>query len=133
MTARILVVDDEPDLEVLIAQKFRRQIGDGAVIFLFASDGVDALSVIDGNSDIDMVLCDINMPRMDGLSLLEKLQQAEGQQLSTVIVSAYGDMGNIRTAMNRGAFERFGSFAISVTAPVLIISVTSGKSRTPTF
>lgn len=105
MTARILVVDDEPDLEVLIVQKFRRQIRDGAVIFLFASDGVDALSVIDGNSDIDMVLCDINMPRMDGLSLLEKLQQAEGQQLSTVIVSAYGDMANIRTAMNRGAFD----------------------------
>jgi adenylate cyclase len=105
VTARILVVDDEPDLEVLIVQKFRRQIRDGAVIFLFASDGVDALSVIDGNSDIDMVLCDINMPRMDGLSLLEKLQQAEGQQLSTVIVSAYGDMANIRTAMNRGAFD----------------------------
>ncbi|TGT03645.1 response regulator, partial [Mesorhizobium sp. M8A.F.Ca.ET.213.01.1.1] len=81
------------------------EIRDGGVIFLFASDGVDALSVIDGNSDIDMVLCDINMPRMDGLSLLEKLQQAEGQQLSTVIVSAYGDMANIRTAMNRGAFD----------------------------
>jgi adenylate cyclase len=105
VTARILVVDDEPDLEALIVQKFRRQIRDGAVIFLFASDGVDALSVIDGNSDIDMVLCDINMPRMDGLSLLEKLQQAEDQQLSTVIVSAYGDMVNIRTAMNRGAFD----------------------------
>ena len=105
MTARILVVDDEPDLEALIVQKFRRQIRDGAVIFLFARDGVDALSVIDGNGDIDMVLCDINMPRMDGLSLLEKLQQAEEPQLSTVIVSAYGDMANIRTAMNRGAFD----------------------------
>jgi adenylate cyclase len=105
VTARILVVDDEPDLEVLIVQKFRRQIRDGAVIFLFASDGVDALSVIDGNSDIDMVLCDINMPRMDGLSLLEKLQQTDDPQLSTVIVSAYGDMANIRTAMNRGAFD----------------------------
>ena len=105
MTARILVVDDEPDLEALVVQKFRRQIRDGAVSFLFARDGLDALSVIDGNSDIDMVLCDINMPRMDGLSLLEKLQQAEEQQLSTVIVSAYGDMANIRTAMNRGAFD----------------------------
>ena len=105
MTARILVVDDEPDLEALVVQKFRRQIRDGAVSFLFARDGVDALSVIDGNSDIDMVLCDINMPRMDGLSLLEKLQQAEEPQLSTVIVSAYGDMANIRTAMNRGAFD----------------------------
>ena len=105
MTARILVVDDEPDLEALVVQKFRRQIRDGAVSFLFARDGLDALSVIDGNGDIDMVLCDINMPRMDGLSLLEKLQQAEEPQLSTVIVSAYGDMANIRTAMNRGAFD----------------------------
>ncbi len=104
MTARILVVDDEPDLEALVLQKFRRQIRDGAVIFLFARDGVDALSVIDGNSDIDMVLCDINMPRMDGLTLLARLQERD-DHLATVIVSAYGDMANIRTAMNRGAFD----------------------------
>jgi adenylate cyclase len=105
VTARILVVDDEPDLEELVVQKFRRQIRDGAVSFLFARDGLEALSLIDTDRDIDMVLSDINMPRMDGLSLLEKLQQAEDQQLSTVIVSAYGDMANIRTAMNRGAFD----------------------------
>jgi len=105
VSACILIVDDEPDLEELVVQKFRRQIRDGAVSFLFARDGLDALSVIDGNGDIDMVLCDINMPRMDGLSLLEKLQQADEPQLSTVIVSAYGDMANIRTAMNRGAFD----------------------------
>ena len=63
------------------------------------------MPLIEGNRDIDMVLSDINMPRMDGLSLLQKLQEAEEQQLSTVIVSAYGDMANIRTAMNRGAFD----------------------------
>src|SRR6187200_2193793 len=104
MTATILVVDDEPDLEALVIQKFRRQIRDGTITFVFARDGLEALSVIDGNSDIELVLSDINMPRMDGLSLLEKLQHAE-EQLSTIIVSAYGDMANIRTAMNRGAFD----------------------------
>src|SRR6202795_2246468 len=104
MTARILVVDDEPDLEALIQQKFRHQIRDGAVSFLFASDGVDALAVLKANRDVDMVVADINMPRMDGLSLLQKLQENE-EKLSTIIVSAYGDMANIRTAMNRGAFD----------------------------
>src|SRR3984893_18011777 len=104
MTARILVVDDEPDLEALIQQKFRHQIRDGAVSFLFASDGVEALTVLKANCDVDMVVADINMPRMDGLSLLQKLQENE-EKLSTIIVSAYGDMANIRTAMNRGAFD----------------------------
>ena len=104
MTARILVVDDEPDLEPLVLQKFRRQIRDGTVSFIFARDGVEALDVIAANPDIEMVVTDINMPRMDGLSLLEKLQ-ADEQRLSTIIVSAYGDMANIRTAMNRGAFD----------------------------
>jgi adenylate cyclase len=104
MTARILVVDDEPDLEELIQQKFRRQIREGAVGFLFARDGVEALSVLAANHDVDMVVTDINMPRMDGLTLLQKLQQNE-EKLSTIIVSAYGDMANIRTAMNGGAFD----------------------------
>ncbi|MDB5589564.1 adenylate/guanylate cyclase domain-containing protein [Enterovirga sp.] len=104
MTAKILVVDDEPDLEALVVQKFRRQIREGGVRFLFAHDGVEALSTLAEHRDIDMVLSDINMPRMDGLSLLARLQEAE-DKLSTVIVSAYGDMANIRTAMNRGAFD----------------------------
>jgi adenylate cyclase len=104
MTARILVVDDEPDLEVLVLQKFRRQIRDGAISFLFARDGVDALSTLSANSDIDLVVTDINMPRMDGLSLLAKLQESE-DKVSAIVVSAYGDMANIRTAMNRGAFD----------------------------
>ncbi len=104
MTANILVVDDEPDLESLILQKFRRQIREGVVSFLFAHDGVEALAMLALNRDVDMVVSDINMPRMDGLSLLAKLQEGE-EKLSTVIVSAYGDMANIRTAMNRGAFD----------------------------
>lgn len=104
MTATILVVDDEPDLEALVLQKFRRQIRDGVVAFVFAHDGLEALASIEQHPHVDMVVSDINMPRMDGLSLLAKLQEAEDKK-STVIVSAYGDMSNIRTAMNRGAFD----------------------------
>lgn len=104
MSATILFVDDEPDLEALVLQKFRRQIRDGEVAILFARDGLEALASLEQNPHVDMVVSDINMPRMDGLSLLAKLQEAEDKK-STVIVSAYGDMSNIRIAMNRGAFD----------------------------
>jgi len=104
VTARILFVDDEADLEPLILQKFRKQIREGAVSFAFARDGVDALRVLAENPGIDLVVSDINMPRMDGLALLQKLQEGD-EKLSTIIVSAYGDMANIRIAMNRGAFD----------------------------
>ncbi|QQO20896.1 response regulator [Bradyrhizobium diazoefficiens] len=104
MSATVLFVDDEPDLEALILQKFRRQIRDGQIIIMFARDGLEALASLEQNPQVDMVVSDINMPRMDGLSLLAKLQEAEDKK-STIIVSAYGDMSNIRTAMNRGAFD----------------------------
>ncbi|MGO9360485.1 MAG: adenylate/guanylate cyclase domain-containing protein [Xanthobacteraceae bacterium] len=104
MTATILVVDDEPDLEALVLQKFRRQIRDQSVAFVFARDGIEALASIEANPAVDLVVSDINMPRMDGLTLLSKLQDTE-EKKSTIIVSAYGDMSNIRTAMNRGAFD----------------------------
>jgi adenylate cyclase len=104
MSAKILVVDDEPDLEDLVRQRFRRQIKEGSIAFGFARDGVEALALLAEQGDFDMVVSDINMPRMDGLTLLAKLQE-EATKFSTVIVSAYGDMANIRTAMNRGAFD----------------------------
>ncbi len=104
MMARILVVDDEPDVEALVLQMFRHQIRDGAISFLFARDGLEALAALQTNGGIDLMVTDINMPRMDGLSLLQKLQESE-ENVSTIIVSAYGDMANIRTAMNRGAFD----------------------------
>src|SRR5688572_22150287 len=104
MTATILVVDDEPDLEALVLQKFRRQVREGLVSFMFARDGLEALQSLEEHPHVDLVVSDINMPRMDGLSLLAKLQEAEDKK-STIIVSAYGDMSNIRTAMNRGAFD----------------------------
>jgi len=104
MTATILFVDDEPDLEALVLQKFRRQIREGAVTVIFAHDGLEALQTLEQNPNVDMVVSDINMPGMDGLSLLQRLQETEDKK-STIIVSAYGDMSNIRTAMNRGAFD----------------------------
>ena len=104
MTDTSLVVDDEPDLEDLVRPKFRRQIRDGTFAFVFARDGVEALERVAERPEIDLVVTDINMPRMDGLTLIERLAGGE-RRLSTVIVSAYGDMANIRIAMNRGAFD----------------------------
>ncbi len=104
MTATILVVDDEPDLETLIMRKFRKKFATDASVFVFARDGVDALQAIEQHPHVDLVVMDINMPRMDGLSLLAKLRREEDKK-SAIIVSAYGDMSNIRTAMNRGAFD----------------------------
>lgn len=102
--AMILVVDDETDLEMLIKQKFRKQIRENRYHFVFAINGNDALMKIQENPDIDIVLSDINMPEMDGLTLLTKLSEIS-PLIKSVIVSAYGDMDNIRTAMNRGAFD----------------------------
>jgi adenylate cyclase len=102
--AKILVADDEADLEVLIRQKFRKQIRESQYEFLFALNGLEALKRLKENPDVDMVLTDINMPEMDGLTLLQKVHESY-PMLQSVIVSAYGDMENIRTAMNRGAFD----------------------------
>ncbi|MFD1144843.1 adenylate/guanylate cyclase domain-containing protein [Larkinella insperata] len=104
MKSKILVVDDETDLELLIRQKFRRQIREQQYEFVFAYNGIEALVKLQEQPDIDIVLSDINMPEMDGLTLLEKLSEVS-PLTKTVIVSAYGDMTNIRTAMNRGAFD----------------------------
>ena len=105
MIEKIMVVDDEPDLESLIRQRFRRQIRDGQWDFIFAANGLEALSRLLEHPDINIILSDINMPEMDGLTLLAKLNELKNPALKTVIVSAYGDMDNIRTAMNRGAFD----------------------------
>lgn len=102
--AKILVVDDEADLEVLIKQKFRQKIRQNEYEFLFAFNGRHALEQIEKNPDIDLVLSDINMPEMDGLTLLSRISE-KNSLLKSVIVSAYGDMENIRIAMNRGAFD----------------------------
>ncbi|HVW13815.1 MAG TPA: adenylate/guanylate cyclase domain-containing protein [Mucilaginibacter sp.] len=102
--AKILVVDDEADLEALVKQKFRRKIRENVYEFVFAQNGEEALQKVSEHPDLDIVLSDINMPVMDGLTLLSRLPEAN-PVIKAVVVSAYGDMQNIRTAMNRGAFD----------------------------
>ena len=104
MKTKILVVDDEADLELLIKQKFRRKIRESVYEFVFANNGQEALERISENPDTAVILSDINMPVMDGLTLLS-LTHAQYPAMKTVIVSAYGDLANLRTAMNRGAFD----------------------------
>jgi phosphoserine phosphatase RsbU/P len=104
MAFKILVVDDEPDVELLIRQRFRRKIRDGGFNFEFALNGEEALAKIHSDESIDIVMSDINMPVMDGLTLLSRLREMD-RLLRTVVVSAYGDMQNIRVAMNRGAYD----------------------------
>ncbi len=102
--AKILVVDNEPDLELLVKQKFRRKIRENVYEFIFAQNGAEALEKLQQHSDLDIILSDINMPVMDGLTLLTKLSEAN-PVVKAVMVSAYGDIQNIRTAMNRGAYD----------------------------
>ncbi len=101
---KILVVDDEVDLEALVLQKFRRRIRKNELVFDFAHNGQEAMNKLNEDDDISMVISDINMPVMDGLALLKQLNETK-PNIRSVIVSAYGDMNNIRTAMNRGAFD----------------------------
>jgi len=103
--AKILVVDDEADLQALISQKFRNKIKANEYQFQFAENGAEALEKIANDGGIDLILTDINMPVMDGLTLLSKINELDNKLLRSVIVSAYGDMENIRTAMNRGAYD----------------------------
>jgi sigma-B regulation protein RsbU (phosphoserine phosphatase) len=104
MATRILVVDDEPDLETLVVHKFRKRIAGGELEFRFARDGEDALRVLSLEPDIELIATDINMPVMDGLTLLAQLGKLT-RLTKTIIVSAYDDLENIRTAMNRGAYD----------------------------
>ena len=103
--AQILVVDDEPDLEFLILQKFRKKINAKEYRFHFAQNGEEALEKLKNNASINLILTDINMPVMDGLTLLSRINELGNRLLRSVIVSAYGDMENIRIAMNRGAYD----------------------------
>ncbi len=105
MAVKILSVDDELDLELLLTQYFRRKIRKGEYEFRFAHNGLEALTMLLKEKDFDIILSDINMPEMDGLSLLTKINEMQNPALKCIMVSAYGDMGNIRQAMNNGAFD----------------------------
>ena len=101
---KILVVDDEVDLEPLMLQRMRRQIRSGQYTFVFAGNGVEAMELLNRDQSIDMVVSDINMPEMNGLTLLNEIAKLDSD-IRAIIISAYGDMDNIRMAMNRGAFD----------------------------
>lgn len=103
--SKILVVDDEPDLQLLMKQKFRRKIRNEEYEFYFAEDGKKALEIINQQDEIFLILSDINMPNMDGLTFLNELRKLNRRELKTIMVSAYGDMENIRSAMNGGAYD----------------------------
>lgn len=105
MAIKILSVDDELDLEVLLTQYFRRKIRKGEYEFSFAHNGLEALEMISKKKDFDIILSDINMPEMDGLTLLTRINEMRNPALKCIMVSAYGDMDNIRSAMNNGAFD----------------------------
>jgi len=101
---KILVVDDEEDQEDLIMQGFAHKDYLRGYEFMFARNGLRALQLIREHPDIDLALIDINMPEMDGLTLLQKLKEIN-PMMRSVMLSAYGDMSNIRAAMNSGAFD----------------------------
>ena len=105
MAVKILSVDDELDLEVLLTQYFRRQIRKGEYEFAFAHNGLEALQKLLETPDFDIILSDINMPEMDGLTLLAKVNELKNPAMKCIMVSAYGDMDKIRSAMNKGAFD----------------------------
>ena len=134
MTAKILVIDDEPLLEYVILQLFRHQISTQELEFEFAINGAQALEKLQTEGSFDLVLTDINMPEMDGLTLLENLPAID-PTLKAVVVSAYGDMPNIRTAMNRGAFDfltkpiDFDDLKITINKALEFVRITREKEQ----
>jgi sigma-B regulation protein RsbU (phosphoserine phosphatase) len=119
---KILIVDDEPDVELLMKQRFRRQLKENEFTLFFAHNGIEALEILSKDPGIRIVISDINMPEMDGLTLLDNIQK-EYPDVMAIIVSAYGDMNNIRTAMNRGAFD-------FVTKPINFDDLTTTINKT---
>ena len=102
--AKILFVDDEVDLERLLKQRLRKNILEKEFEFLFTSNGQEALEILRSDRSIAIVVTDINMPEMDGLTLLTKIAAID-PTIKTVVMSAYSDLKNIRTAMHCGAFD----------------------------
>lgn len=132
--SKVLFVDDEPDIELLTKQKYRKQVAEGVFNVLFALNGEEALQVIKENPDLEVVVTDINMPQMDGLVLLDKLKEAN-PAIKTIVVSAYGDTNMLRAAMNKGAYD-FVTKPINFTELGTLIETTLGlckNNKTPLY
>jgi len=102
---KILVVDDEQDVKTLFEQRFRKEIRDNTVQFVFAFSGEEALSYLNENKhEAVLILSDINMPGMSGLDLLAHIKQKYHQPPPVVMmITAYGDAENFNTAKSLGA------------------------------
>jgi len=124
---KVLFVDDEPDIELLTKQKYRKQVAEGIFDVLFALNGEEALQVIKENPDLEVVVTDINMPQMDGLVLLDRLKEVN-PAIKTIVVSAYGDTNMLRSAMNKGAYD-FVTKPINYTELGTLIETTLGLCR----
>jgi len=105
---KILIVDDERDVETLFRQKFRKEIRSKTLELKFAFSGQEALELLEQQipPKVVYVFSDINMPGMTGLELLDKIKQ-KFPNISVSIISAYGDTQNYTKAMNSGAKEFF--------------------------
>ena len=101
---KLLVVDDEPDVKSLFELRFRSELQTGQFLMRFASNGSEALDMASTDPELEVVVTDLNMPGMSGLELLARLEERR-LSLKTIVLTAYGDMANIRTAMMRGAFD----------------------------
>jgi two-component system, chemotaxis family, chemotaxis protein CheY len=102
---KILVVDDENDVKILFEQRFRKEIRNGDVTLIFASNGFDALDVLDNNrQDIPLILSDINMPGMTGIDLLKKIKTSyQAPSPDVIMITAYGDQENYDRCKSLGA------------------------------
>ena len=103
-TTKILIVDDEPDLDRLMRLRLRRRVRAGQIELLSARNGVEALDVLAAHADVSLAICDINMPQMDGLTLLERLQR-QHPDVRAIMISAYSDSTHRRSALIRGAID----------------------------
>lgn len=102
---KILVVDDEKDVQILFQQRFRKEIRSGQVEFVFAFSGEEALEYFhEKNHEIVLILSDINMPGMTGLELLQTIRKKYSEPPPVIMmITAYGDEDNRNTAMRLGA------------------------------
>ncbi len=105
---KLLVVDDESDVQFLFQQKFRKEIKAGKVQIKYALNGISALELIESIENLTdyLILSDINMPEMNGIELLREIKKRY-PDLKVIMITAYGDEHNFNMAKNLGAYDYF--------------------------